>query len=102
MRILVVEDEEKMANVVKHILGEHGYIVDLAADGFEGQNKLSGVQYDLFIIDVMLPHESGLSFCKQIRESDPSVPILILSPLMQRKIRSVALRQVLMITSPTI
>jgi two-component system copper resistance phosphate regulon response regulator CusR len=81
MRILVVEDEEKMAHVVKHILGEHGYIVDLAADGIEGQNKFSEVQYDLFIIDVMLPNESGLSFCKKIRERDPSVPILILSAL---------------------
>ncbi|MBS1950946.1 MAG: Two-component transcriptional response regulator, OmpR family [Cytophagales bacterium] len=81
MRILVVEDEDKMAQVIKRILSEHGYIVDLAHDGVSGQQHVSQVQYDLLIIDVMLPREDGLTLCKKIRETDSSVPILILSAL---------------------
>jgi DNA-binding response OmpR family regulator len=81
MRILLVEDEEKMANVVRHILAEHGFIVDVAVDGIEGLKMTNQETYDLLIIDVMLPHMDGLTVCRQVRENDPNVPILILSAL---------------------
>jgi DNA-binding response OmpR family regulator len=81
MRILLVEDEQKMAAVIKRILTENGYIVDMAADGNEGEQKATNEQYDLLIIDVMLPRQSGLELCKKVRHSNPKVPILVLSAL---------------------
>ncbi|MBS1559289.1 MAG: response regulator transcription factor [Bacteroidetes bacterium] len=81
MRILVVEDEDKMAQVIKRILSEHRYIVDLANNGIVGLQHFNENQYDILIIDVMLPGESGLTLCKKIRETDTSIPILILSAL---------------------
>lgn len=81
MRILVVEDEEKMAQVIRRILGEHGYIVDIANDGVSGLKHATEDQYDLLVIDVMLPREDGITLCKRIRETNTSIPILILSAL---------------------
>ncbi|MFM7858762.1 MAG: response regulator transcription factor, partial [Flammeovirgaceae bacterium] len=81
MRILLVEDEQKMAAVIKRILTENGYIVDMAADGNEGEQKATNELYDLLIIDVMLPQQSGLELCKKVRQSNPKIPILVLSAL---------------------
>lgn len=81
MRILVVEDEQKMAAVIKRILNENGYIVDVASDGKEGELKVNDEQYDLLIVDVMLPQQSGLELCQKVRTVNPSIPILVLSAL---------------------
>ncbi|MFM7488207.1 MAG: response regulator transcription factor [Cytophagales bacterium] len=81
MRILVVEDEQKMAAVIKRILNENGYIVDVATNGKEGEQKVADEQYDLLIVDVMLPGQSGLELCKKVRASNARVPILVLSAL---------------------
>lgn len=81
MRILVVEDEQKMAAVIKRILNENGYIVDVASDGKEGELKVNDEQYDLLIVDVMLPQQSGLELCQKVRAINPSIPILVLSAL---------------------
>ena len=81
MRILVVEDEQKMAAVIKRILNENGYIVDVASDGKEGELKVNDEQYDLLIVDVMLPQQSGLELCQKVRATNPSIPILVLSAL---------------------
>ncbi|MBS1553469.1 MAG: response regulator transcription factor [Bacteroidetes bacterium] len=81
MRILVVEDEQKMAAVIKRILNENGYIVDVASDGKEGELKVNDEQYDLLIVDVMLPQQSGLQLCQKVRATNPSIPILVLSAL---------------------
>lgn len=80
MRILVV-DEQKMAAVIKRILNENGYIVDVASDGKEGELKVNDEQYDLLIVDVMLPQQSGLELCQKVRATNPSIPILVLSAL---------------------
>jgi len=81
MRVLVVEDEQKMAFVIKRIMNEHGYIVDIAADGIEGEQQVFKEKYDLLIIDVMLPLQDGLKLCRKIRSNNSKVPILILSAL---------------------
>jgi two-component system, OmpR family, copper resistance phosphate regulon response regulator CusR len=81
MRVLVVEDEQKMASVLKRILNEHGYVVDIAKDGFEGEQQVWNEKYDLLIIDVMLPQQDGLKLCSKIRSKNSTVPILILSAL---------------------
>lgn len=81
MRVLVVEDEQKMALVLRRILNEHGYVVDLAADGLEGELKVRDENYDLIILDVMLPKQDGLKLCAKIRSNDHATPILILSAL---------------------
>jgi len=81
MRVLVVEDEEKMALVLKRILNEHGFVVDIAGDGVVGELKTRDESYDLLLIDVMLPRQDGLKLCRKIREYNATIPILILSAL---------------------
>jgi len=81
MRILVVEDEQKMALVLKRILNEHGFIVDIANDGVEGEQKFLEEKYDLLIVDVMLPRQDGLTLCTKVRTTNHAIPILILSAL---------------------
>lgn len=81
MRVLVVEDEQKMALVLKRILNEHGFVVDIAVDGYEGELKVRDENYDLIILDVMLPKQDGLKLCAKIRATDHATPILILSAL---------------------
>jgi len=78
MRVLVVEDEQKMALVLKRILNEHGFVVDIAVDGYEGELKVRDENYDLIILDVMLPKQDGLKLCAKIRATDHATPILIL------------------------
>jgi len=81
MRILVVEDEHKMALVLKRILNEQGFLVDIASDGREGEQKFLDEKYDLLIVDVMLPGQDGLTLCAKVRARNQSIPIMILSAL---------------------
>ena len=79
MKILVVEDEEKLANILKRGLEEEGYLVDVAYDGEEGEDYAKYVSYDLIILDIMLPVKDGFSVCKSLREQGINVPILMLT-----------------------
>ncbi len=79
MRILVIEDEKKVASFIKRGLEEAGYSVDIAADGEEGLYLAEIDDYDLIILDLILPRKSGLDVCKELREQRISIPILILS-----------------------
>jgi len=79
MRILIVEDEKKMANFIAKGLREEGYAVDLAPDGDQGWDYASANEYDLLVIDWMLPKMSGLQLCGKIRKSGSRLPILILT-----------------------
>lgn len=80
-KILLVEDEEKVSSFVKAGLTEHQYEVDVAADGVAGLSRVLQQQYDLIILDVMLPVINGIELCKQIRAKYPNIPILMLSAL---------------------
>jgi two-component system, OmpR family, response regulator len=81
MRILVVEDEPKLAAVVQKGLEAKGYAVDTIGDGAEALTRIlvHGADYDLVILDLMLPSKSGAEICKEARTQGSTVPILILT-----------------------
>lgn len=79
MKIFIVEDENKIAQIIKKGLLQEGYSVDLAFDGEEALEKYDVNEYDLVILDLMLPKLDGLSVCKEIRSLDPDIPVLMLT-----------------------
>lgn len=81
MRILLVEDEEKLAKAVVQGLTKKGYAVDYILDGEKAMKRiaLNHMDYDLVVLDLMLPGMDGLSICKKMRESAITTPILILT-----------------------
>jgi len=81
MRILVVEDNKKVASFVEKGLREEGYAVDTAHDGVDGALKANLYDYDLLLLDIMLPGKSGLEIVHEIRRQASSVPVLLLSAL---------------------
>ena len=81
MRILLVEDEPKVAAFIKKGLEEQAYEVDQAYDGFFGKKLALENDYDLIILDVILPQKNGLEVCKEIRQIKPGVSILMLTAL---------------------
>ncbi|MBW4644709.1 MAG: response regulator transcription factor [Goleter apudmare HA4340-LM2] len=79
MRILLVEDDPEQLEPLKGILAEAGYTVDGVEDGETAQWLLSQKDYDLLILDWMLPNFSGLSLCQQYRRAGKTAPVLMLS-----------------------
>lgn len=79
MKILVVEDEKRIANYVKKGLELKSHVVDVCYDGQAGLDFALAEEYDLLILDWMLPGMSGLEICKQLRADDDSTPILMLT-----------------------
>ncbi len=79
MRILLVEDDEKIASFVIKGLQQWGYAVDHAKDGEEGYYFFKEVEYDAAIVDIMLPHMDGLTLLEKIRGEGISTPVIILS-----------------------
>jgi DNA-binding response OmpR family regulator len=79
MRILVVEDEPEAAAVLARGLREHAFPVDVAPDGHAALERFSLNDYDLVILDVLLPGINGLEVCNRLRQDGASVPILMLT-----------------------
>jgi two-component system OmpR family response regulator len=79
MRILLIEDDRKTAAFIVKGLKESGFAIDHAANGRDGLVKGSAYDYDLLIVDLMLPEIDGLTVIKSIREVKPKTPIIILS-----------------------
>jgi DNA-binding response OmpR family regulator len=79
MRILVVEDEHRLAGVLKRGLEEHGYAVDVAYDGEEGLGLAELEPYDLIVLDVLLPKLDGRTVCRRLRAQRQNVPVLMLT-----------------------
>jgi two-component system OmpR family response regulator len=79
VRILLIEDDVKVASWVTRGLKEAGFTVDLAADGEEGLHRALTETYDTAIVDIMLPKLDGLSLIEELRRQKVSTPILILS-----------------------
>jgi DNA-binding response OmpR family regulator len=79
VRILVVEDEKKVASFIEKGLEQEGYAVDVAYDGEAAVGQASAFDYDLVVLDLMLPKISGLEVVRRIREAKSKVPILVLS-----------------------
>lgn len=76
MRILIVEDEAKVASFLKKGLEQSGYEADIAADGEEGHQKFCSGEYDLILLDLMLPKMSGWDLIPLIRKRKPAIPII--------------------------
>jgi DNA-binding response OmpR family regulator len=81
MRILVVEDEPTAAAVLARGLREHAYAVDIANDGAAALEQAAVNQYDLLIVDVLLPGIDGFEVCRRLRAEGLSVPVLMLTAL---------------------
>lgn len=79
MRVLVVEDERRLAAAVRRGLQAEGFVVDLAHDGIDGLHQAREGGYDALVLDLMLPGISGYRLCQQLRAEENWVPILILS-----------------------
>jgi len=79
MRILLVEDEKKIAEFIKNGLKEQAYNIDIAEDGIKGQNLASMNEYDLIILDILLPKQDGWTTCENIRKDGIKTPILMLT-----------------------
>ncbi len=79
MRILVVEDEHRIAQSIKKGLEQEKYAVDVAYTGTDGYDLASAEEYDVIILDLMLPEMDGLTMCKELRKNKIHTPILILT-----------------------
>ncbi len=79
MRVLVVEDEPGIANFVGQGLSEAGYAVDLARDGREGLDYALAADYDVLILDILLPRMSGLALLRELRDRGNKTPALMLT-----------------------
>lgn len=85
MRILVVEDEHKIAEALRKGLMQERYAVDLAYDGMDGYEMAASNEYDVIILDLMLPKMDGLTLCKKLRSENIHTPILMLTAKTQTK-----------------
>jgi heavy metal response regulator len=79
VRILVVEDERRIAAFVKRGLEEEHYAVDVAYDGEEALDWAAVVDYDLILLDILLPKKDGIQVCRELRDRGSKVPILMLT-----------------------
>ena len=77
IKIIIVEDDVKLNNLIKTVLERNGYNVDSAYDPYEALSKMEKVGYHLIISDIMMPKMDGIEFSKAIRENDKDIPIEI-------------------------
>ena len=79
MRVLIVEDEKRLAQALGQIMEEQRYQVDIVYDGQDGLDYALSGQYDIVVLDVMLPKKDGFEVVRQLREINQSVPVLMLT-----------------------
>lgn len=79
MRILVIEDDQKLSDIIKRGLSEIGYAVDTAYDGEEGEEMAKVVPYDLIILDIILPQKDGIEVCLKLRKNQIKSRIIMLT-----------------------
>ncbi|KJH70887.1 response regulator [Aliterella atlantica] len=79
MKILLVEDDRYTVAKIREILAQHQYVVDVAADSERAMQLMQSYEYDLLIVDVVLPELDGISLCCYLREQNYQMPILLLS-----------------------
>src|SRR3989344_8098805 len=79
MRILVVEDEHRIANSIQKGLEQEKYAVDVAYTGNDGYDLASTEEYDLIILDLLLPEMDGIAICKKLRKNKIHIPVLMLT-----------------------
>lgn len=81
MRALVVEDEAKLAALLAHALRQRGFAVDVASAGDDAVVRATATDYDLILLDVMLPGPDGFEVCRRLRGQEVWTPILMLTAL---------------------
>ncbi|MFN3446132.1 MAG: response regulator transcription factor [Bacteroidia bacterium] len=81
MKILVIEDEPKVASFIKQGLEEQSNNVTIAYDGFFGHKLATENEFDVIVLDLMIPYMNGLELCKKLREEGIKTPILMLTAL---------------------
>ena len=81
MKILVIEDEPKVASFIKRGLEELFFQVDVAYDGFLGEKLATTRDYDVILLDIVIPVKNGIDVCKQVKTIKPDVPVLMLTAL---------------------
>src|SRR5271165_4371186 len=91
-KILIVEDEAGLVTALRDRLRKEGYAVIVAKDGVAGFDLATTEQFDLILLDVMLPGQSGLTVCQKLRKGGTSVPILMLTARRQTMDKVVGLR----------
>ncbi|MEA5552597.1 response regulator [Anabaena cylindrica UHCC 0172] len=79
MRILLVDDDDTVVKVLTDVLQKQNYVVDVASDGETGWEFIESFQYDLVLLDVMLPKLDGISFCRRLREMKNPVLVMLLT-----------------------
>lgn len=79
MRILLVEDDERITKALAEALMDHHYVVDVVHDGQMGWEFMESADYDLMILDVMLPGLNGIKLCQRLRQQGKSTPVLMLT-----------------------
>ena len=78
-RILIVDDDNEIRDLLEFDISSSGYFVDTTSDGLEGLNKALNNKYDLILLDVMMPKMNGFEVCKNIRQAKLNVPVLMLT-----------------------
>src|SRR5689334_10330055 len=81
VRVLVVEDEPKMAGLIRRGLERAGLMVDVAHDGASGVRRARATEYDVVVLDRMLPDVAGDEVCRRLREAGVASPVLMLTAL---------------------
>lgn len=81
MKVLVIEDEQQVASVIKQGLEEHMFEVDVAYDGIIGRRLALSRDYDVILLDIIIPGINGFDLSRELKKEKPSVPILMLTTL---------------------
>ena len=79
MKVLLVEDDELLAGVVAEFLTDHLHVVEVVTDGESAWNQIIALEYDLILLDVMLPKLDGIRLCQRLRSHGYSVPVLMIT-----------------------
>ncbi len=85
--ILVVDDDDRLRDLLTRYLGENGFSVSAARDAAEARASLEGLQFDLIVLDVLMPGEKGVDLARSLRDSGAKVPILLLTALSETEDR---------------
>lgn len=81
MNILIIEDDQRVSELIQRGLEEQGFNATVAEDGVVGKKQALLSDFDVVIMDIMLPYINGITLCKQIRQAKPNLPIIMLTAL---------------------
>lgn len=79
MKILIAEDNERLAENIRTILEAHAYVVDVVHDGIRAENRIKSNEYDIALVDIMMPRQDGIAVCQTIRTAENTTPIILIT-----------------------